>query len=112
MRVYLEDVPERYAFFLKSGRKILNIEHLAKELDKMSDEVFYHHVTPQRNDFHNWIRDIVLDIDLAEKILNAKTKDQARKIIVERIAFIKSQIKPVKKVKKAKAVKKQKIKKK
>ncbi|MEM4336901.1 MAG: hypothetical protein QXG86_02765 [Candidatus Woesearchaeota archaeon] len=105
MRVFLEDVPEKYAFYLKNGKKLLNIEQLAKELENMADEVFYHHVTPERNDFHNWIRDIVLDLELAEKVLNAKTKEEARKIINERIAFIKSQIKPIKKQKSNKKAK-------
>jgi len=97
MRVFLEDVPERYAFHLKNGKKILSVGQLAKELEKMEADIFYHHVTPGRNDFHNWIRDIVLDIELAEKILGAKTPKDARKIIIERVAFIKSQAKPVKK---------------
>ena len=106
MRVYLEDVPERYVFYLKSGKKVSNIKELAKELDKMEDGIFYHHVTAQRNDFHNWIRDIVLDIDLAEKILNAKTAKDAGKIVSERIKFIESQIKPLKKAKKPSVKKK------
>lgn len=108
MRVFLEDVPERYAFHLKNGKKILNVQQLAKELEKMENEIFYHHVTPERNDFHNWIRDIVLDIDLAEKILNAKTPKDAHRIVVERITFIKSQTKPVKKKAKPVAKKKKK----
>jgi len=97
MRVFLEDVPERYAFLLKDGRKLLNVEQLSKALADMEHDVFYHHVTPERNDFHNWIRDIVLDLELAEKILNAKNPAYAKKVIDERIKFIKSQIKPVKK---------------
>jgi len=105
MRVFLEDVPERYAFYLKSGKKVLNLQQLSKELDRMEDEIFYHHVTAERNDFHNWIRDIVLDIGLAEKILNAKNQKDAKKIVDERIAFIKMQIKPLKKKSPAKAKK-------
>jgi len=97
MRVFLEDVPERYAFYLKDGRKLLNLEQLSKALANMENDVFYHHVTPEKNDFHNWIRDIILDLELAEKILNAKNPAYAKKIIDERIKFIKSQIKPVKK---------------
>ena len=102
MRVFLEDVPERYAFLLKDGRKLLNIEQLAKALKNMENDVFYHHVTAGRNDFHNWIRDIVLDLELAEKILNAKTPEEARKAVEERVKFIKLQIKPVRKISAAK----------
>jgi len=108
MRVFLEDVPERYAFLLKDGKKLLSIEDLAKALRKMEHDVFHHHVTPDRHDFHNWVRDIILDLELAEKILNAKTKDDALKVVEERIKFIKSKIKPARKaaVKKAAAKKK------
>jgi len=97
MRVFLEDVPERYAFVLKNGKKLLNVEQLSKALAGMENEVFYHHVTAERNDFHNWIRDIVLDLELAQKIMNAKNPAYAKKIIDERIAFIKSHIRPVRK---------------
>jgi hypothetical protein len=108
MRVFLENVPDRYAFLLKDGRKLMNVEQLSKALKDMEHHVFYHHVTNERNDFHNWIRDIVLDLELAEKVLNAKNPDEARKIIDERIAFIKSMSKAVKKMPvKAKPVKKQ-----
>jgi hypothetical protein len=97
MRVFLEDVPERYAFVLKDGKKLLNIEQLAKALKNMEKDVFYHHVTADRNDFHNWVRDIVLDLELAEKILNAKNPEDARKVVEERIKFIKAVSKAVKK---------------
>ncbi len=108
MRVFLEDVPDRYAFLLKDGKKLLNVEELAKALRKMEHDVFYHHVSEEKNDFHNWIRDIVLDLELAEKIMNAKGPDEARKIIDSRIKMIKASIRPVRKaaVKKKKAVKK------
>ncbi|MBW3023024.1 hypothetical protein KY308_02890 [Candidatus Woesearchaeota archaeon] len=97
MRVYLEDVPKRYAFYVKSGEVLLNVEDLAKVLESMEQHIFDHHVTPERNDFHSWVRDIVLDIELAEQILCAKNAEEAKKIIKNRIAFIKKNICPVKK---------------
>ncbi len=97
MRVFLENVPERYAFLLKDGNRLLNVEELAKALKKMEHDVFYHHVSEERNDFHNWIRDIVLDLELAEKLLNAKNPEEARKILDRRIEFIKSQTRPARK---------------
>jgi hypothetical protein len=115
MRVFLEDVPERYAFFLKDGKKLLNIEELAKALRKMEHDVFYHHVNDERHDFHNWVRDVVLDLELAEKLLNARNPEDAKKIIDARIKLIKSKTKPAvkkKKVAKKKTVKKTKKKKK
>ena len=93
MKIFLENVPEKYAFYLKNGKKLLNINNLAKELVAMPNDVFYHHVTPERNDFHNWIRDIVLDLELADRILKAKTKEEAAKIINDRIKEIKSKSK-------------------
>lgn len=97
MRVFLEDVPDRYAFFLKDGKRLVNVQELAKALQKMELDVFSHHVNDSRHDFHNWVRDIVLDLELAEELLNAKTPEEASKIIDKRIKFIKSQIKPAKK---------------
>ena len=106
MRVFLEDVPDRYAFLLKDGKKLLNVEQLAKSLKKMEHDVFYHHVTEDRHDFHNWVRDIVLDLELAEDLLNAKDPEEMRKLVEKRIKFIKSNIKPARKNPVKKAVKK------
>lgn len=99
MRVYLEDVPEQYAFYVNNGRKLVNLRELAKALDEMDDTTFHHHVTQDRNDFHNWVRDIVLDLELANRLLAAKTRQEAARIVKERIKEIESATKKTVKTK-------------
>jgi len=55
-------------FYLKSGKTFNSLKGLAKELTKMSEDVYNHHVTPHKNDFANWIRDALKKEDLAKKV--------------------------------------------
>ncbi len=111
MRIYLEDVPAEYAFHLHNGKDLKNILELVKELQQMEDEVFKHHVNDMRNDFHNWVRDIVLDLELAHRLSAVKTKEEMQKIVNDRINEIKSYLKTRPALKKRKAPKKHKAKK-
>ena len=47
---------ERY-FILANGKPVQHVAHLAEILDDLEDHVFDHHVSPERNDFHNWVRE-------------------------------------------------------
>ncbi len=40
----------------------------------MADEIFYHHVNEAKNDFANWIKDIIGEIELADQLMNINTK--------------------------------------
>lgn len=85
MKVYLENVPEKYAFYLKDGRRLLSLKELQKAMETMSDEVFSHHVNPEKSDFHNWVRDVILDIELAKKLRNARTKEEVKWLLNKRV---------------------------
>lgn len=101
-KAFLENVPEKYAFYLRDGRKLLNLRQLAAALADMEYYVWQHHVGAGRNDFHNWIRDIVLDLELAQRILTARSSSEAEAIVKQRIAELERAIKP-KKLKKRSA---------
>jgi len=55
-------------FYLKNGKKLTNVKNLANELKSMSNDVYEHHVNPLKNDFSNWVKNSIKDIDLAKKI--------------------------------------------
>jgi len=46
-----------------------SIRELISVIARMPDETFYHHVSYQRNDFANWIRDIYRQPEVANTIL-------------------------------------------
>ena len=70
----LKNVPKEYYFFLVDGKQIKSLPELALEIENMADEIFYHHVNDARNDFANWIRDIIGEIELADKLMNINEK--------------------------------------
>ncbi|MBW2995829.1 hypothetical protein KY332_00855 [Candidatus Woesearchaeota archaeon] len=72
--------PENY-FQLKDGTTIRNLFELSKALEKMPEDMFQHHVNKERNDFYNWVNDVVKDKDLASRILAAGTRKQMQKEI-------------------------------
>lgn len=75
-------------FVLNDGRRIKSISQLSNLLNDMSDEVFFHHVTPDRNDFYNWIKDVFGDSVLAERIRNVKNKKELNKQLIKRLLEI------------------------
>ena len=76
--------PEQY-FKLRDDRELKSLGDLAKALASMSEDEFSHHVNHEKNDFRNWIKDVIQDHKLAEQIKNIKYKDALLHKIVERL---------------------------
>ena len=76
--------PDRY-FFLADGRPIKSLLELADALEDMSDDVFSHHVNPDKNDFARWVQDVFCDEDLAIKLGQSKSKEQNQLIILKHL---------------------------
>src|SRR5512142_3300142 len=87
-RVYnlTREIPQEKYFILANGRVVKNVAELASILDQLEDHVFSHHVTPDRNDFHNWIKDVFEDIELARKVSGVKDKKHMQLVIYRHIA--------------------------
>ena len=81
----LKDAPREQYFILCDGQPIRNVGHLAEKLEELSHEVFDHHVTPDRNDFANWVNDIFQDVELAKEIAGLKNKEHVRLAIYKHI---------------------------
>ena len=64
----LRDVNAQHTFKLHLGTEIRNLTELAELLDVMSDASFAHHVSAKRNDFANWVREVVHDDDLSRML--------------------------------------------
>jgi outer membrane protein assembly factor BamA len=64
------------------------MKELAKGLVTMSDEVFAHHANLERNDFSNWVRDVIKDEKLANDLASATSKVQAAGYVTARVAFL------------------------
>ena len=73
---FSQDVPTEHTFVLNDGRRLKNLNELAVMLQDMNDSVFSHHVNDSKNDFANWVRDIVKEKDMADSISSKRTKKE------------------------------------
>jgi hypothetical protein len=72
---YLEDVEWDNSLKLSNGKIVHGLEQLPMVIKFSDDEVFDSHVNDQKNDFADWIRDVIGYPELADKVLNIKRKD-------------------------------------
>ncbi len=88
VRVYnlTRDIPQEKYFILANGQQVKNVAELAAILDQLEDHVFSHHVTTDRNDFHNWIKDVFEDVELARKVSGVNDKKHMQLVIYRHIA--------------------------
>jgi|GEM_PF-6655182 len=68
-----EVLPEQY-FILRNGQTVKSLAELVEAIDYIDDSTFEHHVSEYRNDFANWIRDVVGDVELASAVQAAEDK--------------------------------------
>ncbi|WXG39781.1 MAG: hypothetical protein WED07_02965 [Candidatus Freyarchaeum deiterrae] len=87
---YLADVPMDKSFYVFKGPTLRNMEQLGQALDKMSDEQFNHHRSDSKNDFYNWVTQVIGDKKLAEELQKSKTKVATAKKVKERVTYLKS----------------------
>jgi len=88
----LADVPDEYVFYLNDGRILKNMENLRDALNAMSDELFAYHVNSAKNDFSNWVRDIMNDEKLAKDLLKTSNRLQSFKVLSQRVAFLRNRM--------------------
>jgi len=88
----LTDVPDDVVFRCYDGRILRSLRELGNALADMENEVFVHHVTEGKNDFSNWVREIIGDEKLAKDLTKAVNTQQATKTVSSRIAFLESKL--------------------
>jgi len=88
----LGDVPDEKWFWCHDGKLLKNLGELEKALVDMSDETFHYHSSEGRNDFSNWIRDVVGDNKLANDLSKAKSRIQASMAVAQRTSFLQSKV--------------------
>ena len=66
--------PNDQCFWLESGPMIKDLNELKHALETMSDDQFAHHVNSERNDFANWVHNVLDDTELSGKLKRCKTR--------------------------------------
>ncbi len=91
----LQNAPENQVFLLKGGRKIRNLHELVREIFRMDEETFRYHVNEQKNDFANWIKDVLKDEVLARRIRDVKDRETIGRFVGTRIHELRAAVNPI-----------------
>jgi len=78
--------PEQY-FYACNGCVIKNIKELAKEIRNMDENVFRHHVNQEKNDFANWVKEVIGNKKIAEEIGKITDKEKTELILLRNIHY-------------------------
>ena len=84
----LADVPEENVFRCCDGRMFRNMEELKHAFSNMGDEGFSYHANSEKNDFSNWVKDVIKDEKLARDLAKSQNQSQAAKAVADRVAFL------------------------
>jgi len=68
------EVPVDNVFYLNDGRILKSLCELRDALKAMDAGTFSHHVNQERNDFANWVRDIMKKKAVANQMAAANTR--------------------------------------
>ena len=68
------DVHEEKKFWVNDGSILKNLKELPDALKQMSDETFMHHVNENKNDFANWVEDVVGERKLARELRSLNSR--------------------------------------
>lgn len=82
--LFLDLSPDKY-FVLCNGNTIKDYKELAAILETIGDDVFYYHVTSERNDFANWVNDVFGESELSEKIRQSKSRHEMMAILYKHL---------------------------
>ncbi len=86
----LADVPQEKRFWCSDGRALKNLSELEVALQEMKEEAFRYHSNETKNDFSNWVRDVIGDEKLSRDLQKSPTREQAVKSVASRIAWLRS----------------------
>lgn len=84
----MADVPKEYAFRCHNGLILQSIKQLRSALNSMTDETYVFHANTEKNDFTNWVRDIIKDGMLAKDLQKATTPAQADRFVANRMVVL------------------------
>jgi hypothetical protein len=74
----LVQAPPDKAFWVHGGPVLTDLQQLRDALARdISDEQFVHHVTGERNDFAQWVEEVLGDTQCAEALRQARSRTDA-----------------------------------
>ncbi len=77
----LNDVQPQFNFWVCDGKVVKNLQELQYALDKMSEGTYTYHANNAKNDFANWVNDIIKHPELAQQLRKVKSRQIAAKVV-------------------------------
>jgi hypothetical protein len=65
-----------HRFFVSNGHVLTRLDDLTAELGSIDEAAFSHHVSAEKNDFAQWVQDVLGDKALAGKLKKAATREK------------------------------------
>ncbi len=90
--LWLRDVPQDKVFWFHDGKVVKNLDELATTLREMTEETFQYHATGDKNDFSNWVRDVVGDVTLANQLQKATIQATAARKVETRLNWLRARL--------------------
>lgn len=90
----LKEVAQGSEFRLADGQVVNSLVQLAGMLSDMSADIFYHHVTPDKNDFAAWVNDVYAAKTLAKQIGALKNQSDMAEVLQRALTKKKPVVKP------------------
>lgn len=78
-------VDGEHCFWTNDGQILSSIADLRDALHRMNEEVFAHHVTREKNDFADWVEQVLHDAELSQALRRTKKPHTARAVVVRRL---------------------------
>ncbi len=87
-RRILLDVPEEKSFWVYGGQILHSLQELGEVLKTMSDETYKYHANGQKNDFIKWVREVIGDDKLADKLKIKTNQVEMAKAVSSRVILL------------------------
>lgn len=75
------DASPECAFWMNNGPVVRNLVELKDALTSISDELYDYHTKRDGNNFSKWIDEVLKNAECAKRLLGAKTRQEAIRII-------------------------------
>lgn len=72
-------------FWTTDGQVLKDLAELRDALKAMHDEVFRYHVTKEKNDFADWVEEVLADAECAAALRKARKPQTARTVVVRHL---------------------------
>jgi len=72
-KLIIINAKDELCFWINNGPVLKDLEDLKNALKEISEETFKYHVNKEKNDFADWVKSVLNDKMLANKLVKIKT---------------------------------------